>query len=91
MTLQARVEAFAREKFGARAIVEKLPGDASDRSFFRVRGARLSSLILRLSQDEEGTEGEVLDLRAFASLTTRDSADHRPRLGSSHSRYVERG
>lgn len=51
MTLQARVAAFARSRFGETAVVEKLPGDASDRAFFRLRGGRFSSLILMVHRE----------------------------------------
>jgi len=51
MTLQERVAAFARAKFGERATVEKLPGDASDRAFFRMRSHHFSSLILMVHRE----------------------------------------
>lgn len=51
MTLQERVAAFARAKFGERAKVEKLPGDASDRAFFRLRSHQFSSLILMVHRE----------------------------------------
>ncbi len=41
-----RVAAFARARFGADARLERLAGDASDRTFFRLRAPSLSPLVL---------------------------------------------
>lgn len=46
-----RVTAFARQRFGPDARLEKLPGDASDRTFYRLRTASLSSLILMVHRE----------------------------------------
>jgi len=41
-----RVAVFVRERFGPRAEVDRLAGDASDRRFYRVKAPGLSSLVL---------------------------------------------
>ncbi len=42
----ARAEEFARRRFGPKARVEHLAGDASDRTFFRLRAGPLAPLVL---------------------------------------------
>jgi len=44
--IDERVAAFATARFGPAAAVQRLTGDASDRSYFRLRTPSLSSLIL---------------------------------------------
>ena len=46
-----RVAAFARARFGTGVMLEKLPGDASDRAFYRIRTPALSSLILMVHRE----------------------------------------
>lgn len=46
-----RVAAFARARFGTTAVLEKLPGDASDRVFYRIKSPALSSLILMVHRE----------------------------------------
>lgn len=49
--IDERVGAFVRTRFGATAAFERLTGDASDRSYFRLRLPGMSSLILMVHRE----------------------------------------
>ena len=49
--IDERVGAFVKSRFGATAAFERLTGDASDRSYFRLRLSGMSSLILMVHRE----------------------------------------